>query len=88
MYVHPPHSFSLRDPTERLVTLILCRFAGVCATMGDKSRDSALRKTASKDFSKLRSFKITAVGDGMVGKTCLLFTYVHKQFPTEYVPTV
>lgn len=38
--------------------------------------------------SKLRPLKITAVGDGMVGKTCLLITYTSKRFPTEYVPTV
>ncbi|XP_046393539.1 ras-like GTP-binding protein RhoL [Ischnura elegans] len=37
---------------------------------------------------RLRPIKITAVGDGMVGKTCLLITYTTKKFPTEYVPTV
>ncbi|XP_076271091.1 ras-like GTP-binding protein RhoL [Rhynchophorus ferrugineus] len=34
------------------------------------------------------NIKITAVGDGIVGKTCLLSTYVNKEFPKEYVPTV
>ena len=38
--------------------------------------------------NRIRPIKITAVGDGMVGKTCLLITYVSKRFPTEYVPTV
>lgn len=38
--------------------------------------------------SRIRPIKITAVGDGMVGKTCLLITYTTKEFPTEYVPTV
>ncbi|CAG9771245.1 unnamed protein product [Ceutorhynchus assimilis] len=36
----------------------------------------------------MTNIKITAVGDGVVGKTCLLTTYVTGEFPEEYVPTV
>ncbi|XP_012279005.1 ras-like GTP-binding protein RhoL [Orussus abietinus] len=48
-------------------------------------------KTHAQDpkmVSRTRPIKITAVGDGMVGKTCMLITYTNKKFPTDYVPTV
>jgi Ras-related C3 botulinum toxin substrate 1 len=38
--------------------------------------------------SNLRPLKITTVGDGMIGKTCLLITFTHNEFPQEYIPTV
>ena len=35
-----------------------------------------------------KQIKLVVVGDGGVGKTCLLFAYKDKEFISAYIPTI
>ena len=45
-------------------------------------------ETVVAPAAPVEDFKLVVVGDGMVGKTSMLISFVHNKFPLSFEPTI
>jgi len=55
------------------------------ALVADSGPDRTKKRAAGKIT---RAIKVALVGDGTVGKTCLLMSYICQAFLEDYIPTM
>ena len=81
--------FSIHQPSlRRLTPHSLGSPAVHTCTGGARGAKSALSTLRNSRVRMAAVIKTVVVGDGAVGKTCMLVSFSQDRFPEEYVPTV